>query len=83
MTEGTLAGLAAGALATGSIPLEKACRRSKKFEVLIYGKSSDLALVDIAVSRQMFIGARAIWEPDALEDLFLTLKRMMVLPQKK
>ena len=72
MIEGTLAGLAAGALATGSIALDKACRRSKKFEILINGKSSDLALVDVAVSRQRFIGARAIWEPEALDSLFLT-----------
>jgi hypothetical protein len=32
----------------------------------------DLALVDIAVSRERFVAARAIWEPSTLAELFLT-----------
>lgn len=72
MTEGTLAGLAAGAVATGVVPVDVACRRSKRLEVLIEGEVADIALVDAAVSRQMFVGARAVWEPQSLYSMFLT-----------
>lgn len=72
MTEGTLAGLAAGALATGEVTVEQVCRRSKRLEVLVEGEMVDVALVDAAVSRQMFVGARAVWEPQSLYSMFLT-----------
>jgi predicted polyphosphate/ATP-dependent NAD kinase len=72
MVEGTLAGMAAGAIATGIVAVKQASRRSKRLDVLVDGELSDLALVDAAVSRQMFVGARAVWEPQALESLFLT-----------
>ena len=72
MVEGTLAGLAAGAVATGAVALEQVSRRSKKLNVLIDGEVVDIALVDAAVSRQMFVGARAIWEPELLDSMFLT-----------
>lgn len=72
MIEGTLAGLAAGALATGRVSAEEACRRSKRLDILVEGEVVDLALVDAAVSRQMFVGARAVWEPQSLHSMFLT-----------
>ena len=72
MTEGTLAGLAAGAVATGLISIEEACRRSKRLEVVVEGEMVDIALVDAAISRQMFVGARAVWEPQSLFAMYLT-----------
>jgi predicted polyphosphate/ATP-dependent NAD kinase len=72
MVEGTLAGLAAGALATGAVSVDDACRRSKKLQVLVEGEPVDMALVDAAVSHQMFVGARAVWEAEALHSMFLT-----------
>ncbi len=72
MTEGTLAGLAAGAVATGIVSPEQACRRSKRLDVVVEGVTVDVALVDAAVSRQMFVGARAVWEPQSLYSMFLT-----------
>ncbi len=72
MTEGTLAGLAAGALATGKVSADDVCKRSKRLEVLVDGEVTDIALVDAAVSRQMFVGARAVWEPQSLYSMFLT-----------
>lgn len=72
MTEGTLAGLAAGAVATGLISVEDACRRSKRLEVIVEGEMVDIALVDAAISRQMFVGARAVWEPQSLYAMYLT-----------
>ncbi|MDA1297871.1 MAG: NAD(+)/NADH kinase [Chloroflexi bacterium] len=72
MTEGTLAGLAAGAIATGVVSVEEACRRSKRLDVIVDGVVVDLALVDAAVSHQMFVGARAVWELQSLHSMFLT-----------
>jgi predicted polyphosphate/ATP-dependent NAD kinase len=72
MTEGTLAGLAAGAVATGRVSIEDACRRSKQLDIEVDGKKIDVALVDAAVSRQMFVGARAVWELQSLYSMFLT-----------
>ena len=72
MVEGTLAGLAAGAVATGRAPAELACRRSKKLDVFIDGKLADIALVDAAVTSQSFVGARAVWDVGSLVELYLT-----------
>jgi predicted polyphosphate/ATP-dependent NAD kinase len=70
--EGTTAGYAAGLLATGRVTLETACWRSKILQVYRDGSLLDLALVDLAVSRNVMIGARAIWQVADLTELFLT-----------
>ena len=36
---------------------------------------ADLALVDVAVSRERFVGARALWRPQTLRELFVDLRR--------
>lgn len=72
MVEGTLAGLAAGAVATGAVPLESVSRRSKTLDVLVDGKAVEIALVDAAVTYQAFVGARAVWQAENLAELFLT-----------
>lgn len=71
-TEGTLAGLAAGAVATGVLTKEEACRRSKRIDIYVDGERRDDALVDAAVSTQMFVGARAVWDTKTLHSMFLT-----------
>ena len=72
MVEGTLAGIAAGAIATGIVPAELATRRSKRLDVLIDGEVADIALVDAAVTTQIFVGARAVWDTASLVEMFLT-----------
>jgi predicted polyphosphate/ATP-dependent NAD kinase len=71
-TEGTLAGIAAGAIATGAISRDEVCRRSKRIDIYVNGERRDDALVDAAVSTQMFVGARAVWDTDTLDAMFLT-----------
>jgi predicted polyphosphate/ATP-dependent NAD kinase len=73
--DGTVAGIAAGLVATGRVDLERCAPRAKRLDVWIddRGRSvEDLALVDLAISRERFVAARAIWEPDQLAELFLT-----------
>lgn len=72
MVEGTLAGIAAGAVATGAVPTGKATRRSKRLDVVIDGDLADIALVDAAVTTQAFVGARAVWDAASLVEMFLT-----------
>ena len=72
MVEGTLAGIAAGAIAAGVVPTDLATQRSKRLDVFIDGDLADIALVDAAVTTQAFVGARAVWDPASLVEMFLT-----------
>ncbi len=69
--EGTLAGMAAGLVATGRAG-EGALRRKPWLEVLMRGATQDLALVDVAVSSLPFPGARAIWDPSVVREIVLS-----------
>ena len=71
MTEGTLAGIAAGLVAQGLVPLEDATVRSKRLEVHVDGELVDIALVDVAISKERFVGARAIWDMGTVDELYL------------
>jgi predicted polyphosphate/ATP-dependent NAD kinase len=77
MREATVAGLATGLVATG-VAGARAVRREAALEVQEAGGSAadagppDLALVDVAVTRQRFIGARALWRPEGVTELFVT-----------
>ena len=71
MAEGTLAGLAAGVVARGLVALEDAVTPSKRLEVYIDGELRDIALVDVAISKERFVGARAIWDMDTVHELYL------------
>lgn len=72
MMEGTIAGIAAGAVASGKVDPDKATTHHTRLEVYLDGDLRDIALVDLAVSRERFVGARAIWDISTLHELFLT-----------
>lgn len=72
MMEGTIAGLAAGSIASGKADPAEATTRHTRLEVHSDGRLKDIALVDLAVSRERFVGARAIWDISTLHELFLT-----------
>ena len=72
MVEGTLAGIAAGLVAQGKLPLDRVSNVSKTLEIHIDGEYQDLALVDVALSRERFVASRAIWDLDTLYEVFLT-----------
>jgi predicted polyphosphate/ATP-dependent NAD kinase len=66
LVEGTVAGAAAGLVATGVVPLASVSRRVKIVEVELEQGQADLALIDAVLVDQAFIGARALWEPGTL-----------------
>jgi len=70
--EGTIAGLAAGYVATGRAPLRVAAKRHKWIEIAIDGAQNDRALVDVAVLRGRFVGARAVWDIADLHQVMVT-----------
>jgi predicted polyphosphate/ATP-dependent NAD kinase len=72
MIEGTLAGLAAGVVAQGLVDLNRVSATSKRIEVYVDGEFRDMALVDLAVSRERFVASRAIWDMSTLYEVFLT-----------
>jgi len=72
MVEGTLAGLAAGLVATGTVARDGATRRRPRLDVSLDDGRCDLALVDVATSRQSWVGTRALWDPAQLCEVVLS-----------
>jgi predicted polyphosphate/ATP-dependent NAD kinase len=73
MREATVAGLALGLLVTGRLSPETVVKRRKVLRVAVNGEEAhDLALVDVAVSGERFIGARALWKSGSVSELFVT-----------
>ncbi|WP_321943413.1 ATP-NAD kinase family protein [Paraburkholderia tropica] len=75
LREATVAGLAGALVATGAVPAEAALARNKRLVArCVEGPAlgrEEIALVDVCVSRQPFVGARAISDSSDIESLFL------------
>jgi len=71
MVEATVAGAAAGLVATGRVAIEEVSRPSKRVRVLVDGAADDLALIDAVLLDEPFVGARAVWRPETLRTLVL------------
>lgn len=74
MREPTITGMAIGFFVTRQIPSERALAYNKRFEVKV-NDSSEIALVDVAVVADRYVGARAIWKTESFRDLFVTFGR--------
>ena len=72
MVEGTLAGIAAGLVAAGRLDLAETSVVSKVLQIRVNGEFRDLALVDVAISRERYVATRAIWDLDTVHEVFLT-----------
>ncbi|MCB2145814.1 MAG: NAD(+)/NADH kinase [Deltaproteobacteria bacterium] len=72
MVEASIAGLAAGLIATGRVPADEGTYRSSCLEVLFDDVVRDIALVDVAVYRDTFIASRAIWDLEKVSQIFMT-----------
>ena len=71
MAEGTVAGMAAGAVARMADPYA-CCIRDKRIEIRKNGRFVDLALIDAVVSDDLWVGSRAIWDVAKLRHIFVT-----------
>jgi hypothetical protein len=72
LVEATIAGAAAGLVAQGHVPLDRVSHQSKIIGVAIDGEKSDLALIDAVLSRERFVGSRALLAPEQLAAALLT-----------
>ena len=71
MIEGTIAGLAAGLIATGKVPRKDGTITSTRFEVIVEEEFADVAIVDAVVCDDLFIGSRAVWKMEKIKQVFL------------
>lgn len=70
--EPTVAGMAAGFIATHRLDVDVVAKRAKMLQVDCHAlPHSELALVDVAILNTDRVGAGAIWEPGTIEELFL------------
>lgn len=71
MLEGTIAGLAAGAVARGLVEYP-AVHPTKKLVIFKNGKPVDIALIDAVILKDIFIGSRAIWDEERIRQVVVT-----------
>jgi predicted polyphosphate/ATP-dependent NAD kinase len=71
ISEASVAGLAAGLVATGMLGRADCCRRNKVLLVDHRGRQ-ERALVDVAITKASGVGARALWNVAAVTELFVT-----------
>ncbi len=72
MVEATVAGSAAGLVASGQVPLDRVARQVKAVHVEIEGERDDIALVDAVLAADRFVGSRAIWGGERLREAVVT-----------
>jgi len=71
LREPTVAGLATGLVATDQVSPAEATVRNKVLRLEANGAPQDLAVVDIAVSDHCWVGSKALWRPDTLDQIFV------------
>lgn len=69
MVEGTVAGAAAGLVASGAIALADVSRQAKMVHVEIDAERDDLALIDAVLLDEPFVGSKAVWDASRLRML--------------
>jgi predicted polyphosphate/ATP-dependent NAD kinase len=71
MIEGTVAGIGAALVAGAMVDVEKFTYISKRLEVYVDGQMQEIALIDVVVCTEMFIGSRALWDPNRIREIVL------------
>lgn len=71
LREPTITGLAVGLAVTGQVPCDHGFSFNKRLEVTV-NDIREVALVDVAVVAERYVGARAIWKTANFRDLFVT-----------
>ncbi len=79
MREPTIAALAVGLYASGQLSAVQALSPNKVLEVGVEGVARDIAIVDVVIGSDRFIGARALWKTDSLSAAYLTFADPQVI----
>jgi len=72
MIEGTVAGMAASAIAMNMCDKNNTCIKDKRIEIYKDSNLLDIALVDCVISRQTFVGSKAIWDEQDIVKVIVT-----------
>ncbi|APC78500.1 ATP-NAD kinase family protein [Clostridium botulinum] len=72
MLEGTVVGMAAAFVASQKFGLNNIYHRDKRIEIFKDGALVDIALVDSVISKNLFVGAKAIWDVEDMEKIIVT-----------
>lgn len=72
MLEGTLAGLAAGLVASGTVATSEAVEQRPCLEVEINGEVADMALIDAVVCDDLYVASRAVWDMNKVRMVIVT-----------
>jgi len=72
MVEATTAGIAAGIVARGVVDLEEVVATHKRLVIIENGSERSMALIDVVVLDQPFVGARAVWKLSEVKQLICT-----------
>lgn len=72
LREATVAGMATGLVATGQIRHAGVLRREKLLAIGVNDVDHDVALVDVAVSNERWVAARALWRAEELREACVT-----------
>lgn len=71
MMEGTVAGIAAAAVASGRFH-DLSIEKDKRIEIYNNNMLADIALVDAVISKETFVGSKAIWDMEKIEKIFVS-----------
>lgn len=71
MIEGTVAGIGAALVARAMVDVEEFTYTAKRLEVYVDGQMKEIALIDVVVCTEMFIGSRALWDPQRIREIVL------------
>ena len=67
MAEATVAGMALGLIAAGKVASRLVATQAKVIDVVIEAEEQDIALIDAVITRDAFIGAKALLDPSQLK----------------
>lgn len=72
LMEGTVAGIAAAVIAGHMVPADQCTAPAKCIEVWKNGEPTDIALIDLVFCRNPFIGSKAIWNYEEIDQVVVT-----------
>jgi predicted polyphosphate/ATP-dependent NAD kinase len=72
MVEGTIAGIVAAIVSKNIIHKDEFCSKDKIIEIYKNNQLIDIALIDVVISKEQFIGAKAIWNLSNISDIIVS-----------
>lgn len=72
LMEGTVAGVAAAAIASHAVSIDECSMQAKCIEIYINGEFRDMALIDLVFCRNPFVGSKAIWDYQEIDRVIVT-----------